>query len=668
MASSPGQRNCSELAATLSNIAFNIGSRDGVRNIDDIVERMRSYPDLADIRREDIVGAIVEATQVNARARSNSQKVLADIKREAKRDKKLRAAISEYEEHLQRGTFPADNPRRVNLKPDAIARLENTINNLKKRVGTEKQIQKLQEHLDNNTLPPPRRADTDEPDPYLVELQAKKKKVQEALRNSPPAVKQRLERQIEELTQQIADNNFAPPVKREKVPLTKELERLEFERDRLRQLIKSQRESLKPKGALARLAEPFNLSRAIITSLDFSAVLRQGGFIALGHPVRAAKSILPMFKAFGSEKQQLKIDNEIYARPNAPLYKRSKLYLAPLDNSTRLGLQEEAFLSGWLNKLHQSKAGRIAFQPVFASQRAYITFLNKLRADSFDTMVATLSRNGEPTEADIEAIANYINVATGRGWLGSDKDASAALLNATFFAPRLVTSRFQLLTGQPIAHGAVTRGPKASLQTRALIAKEYGRFLIGIGLVYALGQAAGAAIENDPRSSDFGKLRFGNTRLDPLGGLSQMATLMARVGFGESKNAKGEIVPLRGDDVQFGGRTVPSTIGNFLWSKSSPLLNMGISSLAGKNVVGENRDVTTKEGALALAADATIPLYIRDVADSMAEDGIPRGTAYALLSMFGMGLQNYKPRETKDDSGGRPKRPSRPKRPERPTR
>jgi hypothetical protein len=43
------------------------------------------------------------------------------------------------------------------------------------------------------------------------------------------------------------------------------------------------------------------------------------------------------------------------------------------------------------------------------------------------------------------------------------------------------------------------------------------------------------------------------------------------------------------------------------------------------------------------------PLAMRDIYDVMVEHGIPAGTAIAILSIFGMGVQNYQvqPKKTK---------------------
>lgn len=360
--------------------------------------------------------------------------------------------------------------------------------------------------------------------------------------------------------------------------------------------------------------EILNTSRAVLTSMDLSAVLRQGGFIAFAHPVRALKSFPAMFRAFTSEAGQHAVDREILARKNYPLYAQSKLYLS--EHGQKLSQMEEAYMSRWADKI-----------PLVAgSQRAYVTFLNKLRADSFDAMANSLARNKELTPAEAAAISNFINVATGRGNLGMKENALVGL-NTIFFAPRYVASRFQLLAGQPLYRGTA--------RTRAAIAGEYARYLIGVALVYALAKQDGATIESDPRSADFGKLKYGNTRLDPISGLAQTSVLTGRLAAGETKRANGKVVPIRGPKVPFGSPNSADVMASFLRSKLAPVPGAIVNTLTGKDVVGQPVTIEST------AKNLLVPLSFSEIAKTMQEQGVDRGTAMAILSIFGMGLQNY---------------------------
>lgn len=443
------------------------------------------------------------------------------------------------------------------------------------------------------------------------------------LKSSLDTLKTRLKNRTTELQDKLARGDFKKTPKRI-VQMDAEANRLHFEATKAKiawheALMKDRLANRSiPQKILGAMAETLNTSRAILTSLDLSAVLRQGGFIALAHPIRAAKSFPAMFRAFRSEAGQHAVNQEIVGRKNYPLYNQSKLYLS--EHGQKLSQMEEAYMSRWADKI-----------PLVAgSQRAYVTFLNKLRADSFDAMANSLSRSGEMTPVEANAIANFINVATGRGNIGMKENALVGL-NTVFFAPRYVASRFQLLVGQPLYRG--------SARTRTMIAKEYARYLIGIGVVYGLATLDGAEVEQDPRSSDFGKLRYGNTRIDPISGLSQTTVLLSRLATGETKTLSGNVVPIRGQDVPFGSGNSADVMARFLRSKLAPVPSQGINVLAGKDVVGQ--PVTAESTVEGLV----VPLAFRDIYDAMIEQGVPRGTAFALLSLFGVGLQNHEARK-----------------------
>jgi hypothetical protein len=369
-------------------------------------------------------------------------------------------------------------------------------------------------------------------------------------------------------------------------------------------------------------AEGLNTVRAILTSGDVSAVFRQGAFIVLGHPARAAQSVAPMFGAFVSEKAAYRINEEIMSRPRAADYAKAKLYLSPTDSSGSLNKMEENFMSRVAERIPGVKQ----------SQRAYVSFLNKLRADSFDAMANAMDgKDGAASEVQLKALANYVNVATGRGQLGYMEPAGAAL-STVFFSPRNLVSRFQLIAGQPLYHG--------DAKTRVAIGKEYAKFATGLGFLYLLAAyGLGEEIEKDPRSSDFGKIKVGDTRIDPLAGLSQATVLLARMWTGKTKKGSGLIVPIRGEDVPYGQDDTADVLANFVRSKLSPALGTGINIAAGKNAVGEPVTVTSA------VADMAIPLALGDVGKTMEANGLTKGAIISTLSLLGMGVQTYATKE-----------------------
>ena len=541
---------------------------------------------------------------------------------------KLKNQIAELQGHIDKGTTPAPPvPKRA--APSDVAALRKQRNELMAKLRRsdpariakmEAKVSELESHLTAGTLPA-KLARTPGVEPERVtELQTQTKALRSALAKSEPALREKFTKQIEDLTARLEETDGVIPGKKEDPRYSPELKRLAYQRDRLRGQIRQKVADMRPKSIFAKTAEPLNLARSVMTSMDVSGVLRQGGFITMGNPVRSARSFPAMFKSFASEQKAHAIMQEIHNRDNAPLYARSKLYLGELDGP--LGKQEEAFMS--------RLAGKIPL--VAGSQRAYTVFLNKLRADSFDAMAATLARNGTPTSAEARAIANYINVATGRAPLGKLGEQAGQTLATVFFAPRYAISRFQLLAGQPL-HGGTWR-------TRQLIAKEYAKYLVGMGVVYGLGKLAGGELEDDPRSSDFGKIKFGDTRLDPLSGLAQTTTLIGRLATGETKRASGKVVPIRGN-VPYGSDTSADVIARFLRSKLSPAVGGAVDIVSGENVVGE------KVSPIGTAGRMMTPLAFRDIYEVMRSEGVPEGTALGILSIFGMGVQHYEPKPKK---------------------
>jgi len=369
------------------------------------------------------------------------------------------------------------------------------------------------------------------------------------------------------------------------------------------------------KVVLDSFLEVMNVIRNQITSFDVSAVLRQGFFATVAHPVKAVGAVGKTFKALISQRQAERIEAGIELRPNADLYKKSGLRIVDL-NETRLSKQEEVARGRWVN----------AIPWIRASNRAFVTYLNVLRAEAFDAIWKSLP--DQSIEA-AKAVSEGVNDMTGFGSFGRAShlaDAAAHVL----WSPRLLASRFNVLTLK-----SLRKGPG---EVRKAFAKEYAKILTGIAAIYALGKMSGATVEDDPRSSDFGKMRWGKTRLDPLAGIIQITVLLSRLGSGETKTLSGNVLPIRGD-VKFGNKTSAEVIAQFLRTKLRPEIGAVVDVLSGEDFKG---DKVTPES---LAVNLLTPLSLRDIYDVMIDNGVPRGTALQILSLFGMGVQTFENRK-----------------------
>ncbi|MBK8583244.1 MAG: diguanylate cyclase [Flavobacteriales bacterium] len=424
--------------------------------------------------------------------------------------------------------------------------------------------------------------------------------------------------------------------------------------------------------------ETLNVARAYMTSLDLSAVLRQGGFIAYGNPLRAMRSFVPMLRAFASDEAAFAVNESLQGRgpnprANARAYKMAGLELTESHNSYKLTKVEENFQARWLDSIPKWALGGL----VRGSSRSFVTFLNLLRADSFDAMTAALALREIPSAEEAKAIANYINVATGRGKIGTGAGYQGTGLNTVFFAPRLVASRFNLLAGQPLYGG--------SNRTRKLIAQEYARFMAGVGMVFVLAAIAKAMLGDDddeeitsfdPRSSNFLKIKVGDyTYVDPLAGLAQVTVFVARELSGETVSTKGKLAPLRSRDgvprltdvradlnelapdvfgypgylpskPGYGQRDGFNVLVDFGRTKLAPFPSAIINTLAGENVVGQTTtDVLGVEvnPVVGEAVNMVVPMSLSNIDDLLREHGVAGGMSIQLLNMLGMGVQYRDP-------------------------
>ena len=496
----------------------------------------------------------------------------------------------------------------------------------------------------------------------LKELQliARPKKTPEEI--SMQAYKTRVKNQIAELERKRTAGDFTTKPKKERV-MDPEATELYYQLDKAKREYNEAlvEDRLKNRTVFRKIIgntiEAHNFARAIMTSIDLSGLLRQGGMLAISRPIKAVRALPQMFKAAVSEKAAFAALEEIRRRPSYKAMKSAGLELT--EPTSTLASVEEAFQSRLVEKFPALLGGGI----VRGSQRAYTTILNRLRADAFDAMSQTLTRSGSPTPEEARQIAKYVNVASGRGDIPSNWAATARGLNTAFFAPRYAVSRFQAILGTPLWSG--------NARTRKLIAMEYARYLSGLGTIYGMAALRNQltekeedkwTIELDPRSSDFGKIKMGNTRLDPLSGLAQATVFLTRLATGETKTIVGkekvirdinrplnllreDTDPMRVQTREFVQSPMSGVMGRFLRSKLSPAFGVGVSLLEGKGYFEEeDRPFGAKEAVQQLFT----PLTVKDIYNTMLEQGVPRGSALALLALFGVSVQTYKPKEPKE--------------------
>lgn len=336
------------------------------------------------------------------------------------------------------------------------------------------------------------------------------------------------------------------------------------------------------KGNLGRLAlEVMGIPKTLRSSIDLSAPMRQGVFLSGRHPKEWLQAWGPMFKSLKSDRAALESYDRILADPDyqeivgSVIPSRQRLSIVnPTGDALNMGARsanEEVFISRLANKI----------PGIRASNRAYTTYLNELRYNVAKTTLNNWKKAGvDVTPEKMDMLGRFINISTGRGRLGKLEQISPAL-SATFWSPRLLSSRFETPT---LALQALKAGDK---EIARLAAEELAAFVgMGVTALTLISLSGIGRVELDPRSSDFGKIRIGGTSLDFWGGFQQMARYTAQFMTSERKPltkngvlvdpAKAGMEPVQRSEVAF----------NFLRSKLAP----GVPSLLGNEMT--NRTFT----------------------------------------------------------------------------
>jgi hypothetical protein len=373
-----------------------------------------------------------------------------------------------------------------------------------------------------------------------------------------------------------------------------------------------------------------NVPRALMSSGDVSAPLRQGVFAAARNPKEFGSAFVNQFKYLVSPKAYEELFTEIQSRPNYPKMRENKLALTSM--GSQLSSREEAFMSNLAEKLPLG-IGRV----VRASDRAYSGFLNKFRADLFDKMIQSGEKLGVADNPKfLKDMTEFINNATGRGSLsdipvvGKNLQSAGPLLNTVFFSPRLIASRVNLLNPTYYARlDPVVR--KEAIKT-LLTFTTTGMTILGAA------RLAGADVGTDPRSSDFGKIKVGNTRYDIWGGFQQYAKLIGQLITGESVNST------TGKVYSLGKGYKPTTrkdiIQRFFESKYGPIPSFANDVLRGTNAIGEPLDFTNPNPLENAIGQRFISFFIQDVNSTIKEYG-EWGPVVSLPGLFGVGSQTY---------------------------
>lgn len=373
------------------------------------------------------------------------------------------------------------------------------------------------------------------------------------------------------------------------------------------------------------------IMKSLVATLDNSFFGRQGVKTLYTHPTVWMRSFLTSWKDLakqtfskgewykaGDDAVLDSIKADIYSRPNA-INGKYKVGGFGLDV-----LSEEAFPTSIPERI--PLLGRL-FK---ASEVAYNGAALRMRADLADMLIKKAEDNGLNmlNPEDAKGVGSLVSSLTGRGSLGVLEPASGKI-NVLLFSVKFFKSNFDTLTAHLF-------DSKASGFVKKEAALNLLKIVGTIGTVLTIAKLINPnSVDEDPRSTNFGKIKIFGEWTDITGGMGSLVTLAARLvptmHDGKlslwQKSSSGKFTDLLGG--QYGQQDAYDLLINTLFSnKLSPTAGILRDIWKGKNFQGQ------KPTLLNQLYSTTIPLSIQQMQSFMSDPS----SSFALGSLILDGL------------------------------
>lgn len=378
--------------------------------------------------------------------------------------------------------------------------------------------------------------------------------------------------------------------------------------------------------ALLGVEKASGVAKSLRASIDNSSVLRQGWKTAMTNPVlwgkNMSKTIGYGMKTLQGKDVMREVQADIVSRPNYDRMLKAKLEVGrgPGEDFPS-SLPERIPIAGRFYK---------------SSEVMYNGFLEKTRADLFDKYLDQAKSNGVDIDDTKELIAagKLLNSMTGRGPTADGKAGRA--LNILMFSPRFVTANINTLTAHRLQGGMTPYARKQAM-------KNLVRIVAGTGgmLVLADTLVPGSVTEWDPRSSDFGKIKIGNTRFDLTGGQGSLIVLAAQEITQSQKSTTTGVVKKMGEG--YGSKNGMDVLWNFLENKASPLAGVARDVIQQETFDGSKPTVANE------ATSLTMPIIVDTVMETRKDPNAANTGLVVLADFFGIGANTYGQTDRKTD-------------------
>lgn len=280
-------------------------------------------------------------------------------------------------------------------------------------------------------------------------------------------------------------------------------------------------------------------------------------------------------------------------------------------------------------------------RPFGASEVAYNAFAENLRLDLYKKYMSQKLGDDIPVNFG-KNNAKLANSMTGRGGFGK-YDPVAGPLNVAFYSARFLKSNVDTLLLHPLGSGVggtadFIRGKEGAVIASAAQKKaaiNLAKIIAGTAAVLATAdKLMPGSVDFDPRSSNFGKIKIGDTRFDVSGGMGSIVELAAQLAQSSSKNATTGLVSKLNTN-KYGSQTQVDAVINFLEGKTSPV--GGVLLDFGKGKTHQNTKPTAKNEVGSLAT----PLGVKNYQELKQDPNSANILASVLADIFGISANTY---------------------------
>lgn len=382
-------------------------------------------------------------------------------------------------------------------------------------------------------------------------------------------------------------------------------------------LIKKQKKYTRTFGqkVVDNLMEIANFPRATLASFDMSFIGRQGLKVAIRHPIKEGlPALIQGWKSFidpkNLELEELKRQTD---PDNEHITKKMKVKMQKRG-------EHEYFASRMISHL----------PGLSASEAGYIGAGNSMRWNLAKQMMDKY-RNGNLTNKEWEELGQAINVLTG---LGDSKMLKKLMpiMNFTMFSPRNNIANVQMFQYMnPITLVKYAASGKINPAQKMVAGTLVADGMFACGVLYLLSLIKGVEVERDPLSTDFGKIKIGDSRFEFFGNFNRMARMIAQMLTGKHKTQAGEYSDIEKFDI----------VTKYLQSKSSPVTGFAIDYLKGEDYLGKPL-AGSQEDIVGQIWQRFAPMFIQDMQAYIKYNNLDMDILYAApLAFHGVTALTY---------------------------